>query len=818
MAYCQRTKKIMAVLQHKTTEDVTQTNGKQKQNCSSHDFDKENVDPAKFHQISQSIKAPENLSDASQNNNTYSENNDYLLLLNIPEITDPLFANTESFDDVINDDIVEIQPTSTFCAINKDNLQDLDNINVFQTDQSMSNKCNSILCCDSQIVEVSTLLDDLFETVSESDINKNGGEQENVQEVNSSLNTGNTDMQTSSDEEKNDDPDFTPDLEPPGADIGENSDGNDEGTTINKTVKKRNKRHLVNDEQWNENKKKRKREKGEEYFGKRKVDSKWIYDVKREKREIQPHCNCKLSLKNSALKCRLFSEPERLNIFRNFWANMTWAERKIYVSFLVDLKDIKRPRNRVNETSRRAQTLIYYMKREKERVRVCKQMFLNTHNVKENMVLDWLQKDKNQDNSTKIDGETNEETCHLKPDRYKNLKNNLRHFFNELAKMESHYCRSSSSKLYLEPNWRSKSALYKFYKQWCQTNSTLSVSIASFSHVFEEMNLSLFQPKKDECDICVAHRTGNLAQDIYEIHQLKKKEAREEKAKDKESDNKVFCMDLQSVLLAPKSNTSSLYFKTKLIVHNFTIFNLKTKDGFCYLWHEASGGVSASDYATIICRFIESHVSENLQPNEKVILYSDGCTSQNRNSILANALINLSVKCNIDIEQKFLEKGHTQMEADAMHSTIERKLRHVNINVPADYVEICLRARENPAPYKVTYLNYDFFKDFSKVNFLKSLRPGKKVGDPLVTHIRALQYRPDSSIWYKLRHTEEYQELHYSRVNKDTRKNLACEINDLPQLYNGPIPIKREKFLHLQDLKRSLEKDYHDFYDRLTYK
>lgn len=101
-------------------------------------------------------------------------------------------------------------------------------------------------------------------------------------------------------------------------------------------------------------------------------------------------------------------------------------------------------------------------------------------------------------------------------------------------------------------------------------------------------------------------------------------------------------------------------------------------------------------------KFIESHVTENLQPHQKVMLYSNRCTSQNTNSILANALINLI------IEQKFLEKEHTQMKADTIHSTIERKLWHVNINVPADYVGICLRARENPGPYRVKYLSHVF--------------------------------------------------------------------------------------------------------------
>lgn len=341
------------------------------------------------------------------------------------------------------------------------------------------------------------------------------------------------------------------------------------------------------------------------------------------------------------------------------------------------------------------------------------------------------------------------------------------------------------------------------------------LSNAPFHHVLDKMNISLFRTKKDECDACVPHKTGNLADEQFALHREKK--TRSEKFKDKESANMVFCMDLQSVLLSPKSNVSSLYFKTKLIVYNFTFFNLKTIDGYCYIWYESAGGVTANDYASIICQFIKDHVKNDLQPEQNLILYSDGCTSQNRDYIMANSLLNLSMTFNITIEQKVLEKGHTQMEADSMYSVIERKIRHTNINVPADYVGICMRAREKPRPYQVYYLHHEFFKNFKKLQFLTSLRPGKKVGDPLVTDIRALKYSPDGCLFYKLRHPEDYLEFEY-RVPGNKRNNLACELESLPSLCETYIPIKKEKYMHLRILRKSLQSDYHSFYDNLLYK
>lgn len=82
-----------------------------------------------------------------------------------------------------------------------------------------------------------------------------------------------------------------------------------------------------------------------------------------------------------------------------------------------------------------------------------------------------------------------------------------------------------------------------------------------------------------------------------------KKEARMEKEPFlfpcKMSENEIFTMDLQSVLLCPKSNVSSLYYKTKLIVHNFTVYDLKRKNGFCFLWNETEGGLSSNEFSSI---------------------------------------------------------------------------------------------------------------------------------------------------------------------------------------------------------------------------
>jgi hypothetical protein len=84
-------------------------------------------------------------------------------------------------------------------------------------------------------------------------------------------------------------------------------------------------------------------------------------------------------------------------------------------------------------------------------------------------------------------------------------------------------------------------------------------------------------------------------------------------------------------------------------------------------------------------------------------IYSDSCTYQNRNLILSNALLELSMRKNVIINQKYLEKGHTQMKADSVHSVLEGTMRNRDIFLPSQFIYITKNAQKNPFPYRVIY-------------------------------------------------------------------------------------------------------------------
>ena len=209
------------------------------------------------------------------------------------------------------------------------------------------------------------------------------------------------------------------------------------------------------------------------------------------------------------------------------------------------------------------------------------------------------------------------------------------------------------------------------------------------------MNLAFFQPKKDQCDICAGHQMKNVTEEDFQKHIAKKTQARVEKETDKDmaltsDDTAVLTMDLQAVLLSPKILASAVYYKTKLCCHNFTIFNLTSKDVTCYFWHEAVGGLTADHFASCVVLYLQHKIGDNVHT---VIIYSDGCGYQNRNLKLANALTWYAKHSNKTVIQKYLHKGHTQMEVDSAHSLIERRLKRNEIYSPCGYILAMQEAR-----------------------------------------------------------------------------------------------------------------------------
>ena len=520
-------------------------------------------------------------------------------------------------------------------------------------------------------------------------------------------------------------------------------------------------------------------------------------------RAMGPRCASRFCEKSSKRKCNDVSDDARENLFNKFWNDMDWNEKKLYIAGLVDAKDTKQ-KTKESGPSRRQTSFLYHLNINGDRVPVCQTMFLHTFDLSQGRVQYW---------KNKMTTKAAREEMPKREKKATEKQKIAEEFVQNLPKVPSHYCRLRTAKLYLLPEIRTKCEIYRAFNSWCAEKNVHPVpGRAVLNKELKKQNISLYVPKKDQCDTCIAFKEGNVSEESYQQHIQRKESARAEKLSDKndgDDTHSVWTMDVQAVLISPKLNASALYYKTKLASHNFTMYNLKTKDVKCYYWHEAEGDLSANTFASCIRDALATVVAD--ERIKTITLYSDGCGYQNRNSLLSNMLLDFATAHRVVITQKYLERGHTQMEVDSIHSSIETRLKNRAVYYPGNYVEVFHECRLEQ-PYVVKEITHEFFKDFTSIKYVDSIRPGRKPGDPQVHDLRVLKYvgNPEPRIEYKIEHGSEFAAL-------PQRIKQPREPWEISQLFSQPLKIKKTKYEHLQQLKRVIPCIYHQFYDDLPH-
>lgn len=224
-------------------------------------------------------------------------------------------------------------------------------------------------------------------------------------------------------------------------------------------------------------------------------------------------------------------------------------------------------------------------------VKVCKTFFLHTLSISDKAVCTVH----NKLSCLGISSEDSRGKHRTRPNRMtEEQKQKVKQHIESFKTVESHYCRKHSSKQYL-PAGLSVAKMHMLYKNECEKTENCAVSLKSYRQIFDyEYNLAFHKPLKDQCDLCVAYQNASETektskQKDYERHIKNKTLSRTNKEEDKnkakvESDFCAACFDLEQVLLTPHSFESSLYYKRRLSTYNFTIYDMGTTEGYCFVW------------------------------------------------------------------------------------------------------------------------------------------------------------------------------------------------------------------------------------------
>ncbi|CAH0399478.1 unnamed protein product [Chilo suppressalis] len=503
-------------------------------------------------------------------------------------------------------------------------------------------------------------------------------------------------------------------------------------------------------------------------------------------------------------KCRLqcltkISNEEGIMIFNRFW---DLGNRERQWAFIANLVVKQKKRRVFTDThSRRNFTLIYRLtKIEAENqeidLSVCKKMFLNTFSISEQFVYTSLEKKDSISGIVEADmrGRHSNHRKVITEDVIKSVCDHIK----SLQPVESHYTRSRSNKLYLDGDLNF-SRLFDLYHEWFNTLTYTSKASSERQYrdiVNEHFKISFHVPKKDQCDKCHIYKNISIPTlsetQLYEQHLNNKKKGRKQKLLDKElaknSNGRltVATFDFQKVLTAPYGNISVLYYKRKLSVFNFTVFDSAAQEGTCFMWHEGQGRRGANEVASCLFKYIAKYKD---QGTREFRFWSDNIVGQNRNRILYAMYMHAAITFEVTIHHCFLEVGHTQNEGDSVHALIEKTVKNKLIYTPFEWYCLVRWAKQTGKPYVVEELqftNFFNYKALLKGNWVKSTN-GDKVQ---WNKIREVLIKPEDPYKLFYKYDLAADDYHVLCVRASTRRQC---VSNVEALYETCLPIPKAK-------------------------
>nr|CAH7753409.1 unnamed protein product [Callosobruchus chinensis] len=578
---------------------------------------------------------------------------------------------------------------------------------------------------------------------------------------------------------------------------------------------------------WKKNVTKKKRYSGLEYktdSGSRIMNSK----------SLKEPCgdNCKLLCKNR------IPEERRPIIHSNFWSpSKTVDMRRQYIASIVTQVPIKRRREKTGERrGKRNFTHCYSLETDGKKEIVCKTFFLNTLSISQQTVDTAVQKKKEGGIVTPDKRGKHQPVNKISEEVRQDVRNHISKF----PTYDSHYSREKTKKRYLG-NHLNISRMYRLYLEECNERGFGSENIAKewlYAEIFNyEYNYSFKSPDNDTCDLCDQLQlqireaesldSRKKLQADYDQHladstnRYKMKSEDKKKSKENLLQKRVVMIDLQKCLPTPELHNSQSFYSLKLWTYNLTIQDATHDNSFCMMWDEGVAGRGGNEVASCLIKWVEQNISEEVK---EITIWSDNCPSQNRNILMVMGYFYiLRMKPNVTVvNHKFLARGHTHLEADAVHSTIERerkKLPQFKIITPWDWQQM-VRLCGTKKQFTVVDMECSDFKDFKHL-FDGSTAPyinkkkdaaGNDFLISLAVHLQVRRSNP-GILYYKTDFSDDFAEVDFHRRAKPNDYTPL----EIPPIREGPKPISAKKYSHLQKLLKWVPKRFHGYYKNLEY-
>lgn len=568
------------------------------------------------------------------------------------------------------------------------------------------------------------------------------------------------------------------------------------------------------------NKKKRKRQRGEEYL------TKSGKTVAQKVFQVQTTCRC-------SQKCPQHINSERQEqIFNCFYKLENWTQKTLFLRTLCKTAPVKENLNPILNLAKRNTYSKYYLSDENgTQHQVCLIFLLTCIQINRTRMF------------TAIKSVTSNETAKDHRGNFPKKKTKesdiayVKDFINSFPTYESHYSNKNthSSRKYLSP-YLTIARMYREYCLKCEFKRKTPIKDWKFREVFNtEFNLSFARLKVDTCRKCDMFNASfqselqnsiqrtNLQEQKHEHLQLVQRIKNQfdqtvEYASNPDNKTVVFTFDLQRALEMPVLQTSEVYYMRQLWLYNLCIYDEVRKIAYMYVWNESIASRGAQEIASCLYKHFTQFVPKDTQ---KILLWSDACSGQNRNikmSLMMKLFLTSWDQPDLcSIEQNFYVSGHSYNSCDRSFALIEKQKQVTeNIYTPEHWVNVIKQSKKNEPKFVVIEMSKEDFVSSKPLEELITNRKKSTNGEKINwLNVQKIIYEKYSPFMLDFVNYGADVPVTISLQKKGTPEDFK-QIK-LPSLYPQFREIAYLKFKDLQKLLKYIPKKYHKFYQSLKH-